>query len=62
MDIYLIRHTRTAAEAGLCYGQTDMALAESFADDMQEVRAKLPAIASDCPIFSSPLTRCLHDR
>ncbi|MGZ8200749.1 MAG: alpha-ribazole phosphatase [Methylosarcina sp.] len=60
MDIYLIRHTRTAAEAGLCYGRTDMALAESFADDMQEVRAKLPAIASDCPIFSSPLTRCLQ--
>jgi alpha-ribazole phosphatase len=60
MDIYLIRHTRTAAEAGLCYGQTDMALAESFAGDIQELRTKLPKIASNCPVFSSPLSRCLQ--
>jgi alpha-ribazole phosphatase len=58
MDIYLIRHTRTAAEPGLCYGRTDMALAESFAEDALELSAKLPKIASDWPVFSSPLSRC----
>ncbi len=60
MDIYLIRHTRTAAKPGLCYGQTDMALAQSFADDARELKQKLPELAPDCSVFSSPLTRCLQ--
>lgn len=60
MDIYLIRHTRTMAEAGLCYGQTDMALAQSFEVEAKELLQKLPELAPDCPLFSSPLTRCLR--
>ncbi|MEC4749291.1 alpha-ribazole phosphatase [Methylomicrobium sp. Wu6] len=60
MDIYLIRHTRTGTEAGLCYGESDVALAESFADDLQTLRQKLPELPADCRVFSSPLTRCLQ--
>ena len=59
MDIYLIRHTRTSSEAGLCYGQTDVALSASFADDRHAVRHKLPELPETCAVFSSPLTRCL---
>jgi alpha-ribazole phosphatase len=60
MDIYLIRHTKTAATPGLCYGQTDIALADSFADDLLHIRNKLPELPSDCPVFCSPLSRCLQ--
>lgn len=58
MDIYLIRHTQTATPGGLCYGQTDVALADSFADELQRLKAKMPALQPDCLVYSSPLTRC----
>ncbi|MGR8941291.1 MAG: alpha-ribazole phosphatase [Gammaproteobacteria bacterium] len=58
MDIYLIRHTRTAAETGLCYGRTDVALADSFAADLETLQQKLPELPADCAVFSSPLARC----
>lgn len=58
MDIYLIRHTRTAAPTGLCYGQTDVALADDFADDLLKLRGKLPDSFTKATLISSPLSRC----
>lgn len=55
MEIYLVRHTQTNTPTGLCYGQTDVLLADSFYDDAREILKKLPANAL---VFSSPLTRC----
>ncbi|WP_432743428.1 alpha-ribazole phosphatase family protein [Methylobacter sp. G7] len=60
MDIYLIRHTQTATDPGLCYGQSDIALAASFADEMGKLHDKLPEFNDNCKVFSSPLTRCLQ--
>jgi alpha-ribazole phosphatase len=60
MDIYLIRHTQTASDPGLCYGQSDIALADSFPDEMADLHNKLPEFDEDCKVFSSPLTRCLQ--
>lgn len=60
MDIYLIRHTKTGTMNGLCYGQSDVALADSFADEARFVREKLPDLSADCLIISSPLTRCVQ--
>ncbi|MDO9169993.1 MAG: alpha-ribazole phosphatase [Methylobacter sp.] len=60
MDIYLIRHTQTATDPGLCYGQSDIALAASFADEMGKLHDKLPEFDDNCKVFSSPLTRCLQ--
>ena len=60
MDIYLIRHTQTAADPGLCYGQSNVALADSFPDEMTDLHQKLPEFEEDCKVFSSPLTRCLQ--
>jgi len=60
MDIYLIRHTQTANNLGLCYGQTDVLLAESYADEMASLHNKLPEFDDDCSVLSSPLTRCLQ--
>lgn len=60
MDIYLIRHSPTVAASGLCYGQTDMALAADYAKAWQTIRQKLPAMAADCLVYTSPLSRCLR--
>lgn len=58
MDIYLIRHTQTATEPGLCYGRTDVPLAASFANDVLAMKAKLPQTSTNCRVIASPLSRC----
>lgn len=60
MDIYLIRHTHTDTKKGLCYGQSNVALSQSFADDALQLLNKLPELKPDCQVFSSPLTRCME--
>ena len=60
MDIYLIRHTKTDTLKGLCYGRSDVALAESFAEEVQQLQRKLPELKPDSLVFSSPLTRCVQ--
>ncbi len=57
MEIYLIRHTTPHIEKGICYGQSDVPLANSFENEWQALKDKLP-IAADV-LFSSPLSRCL---
>jgi alpha-ribazole phosphatase len=58
MDVYLIRHTKTATEPGLCYGRTEVALSGSFAEDACNLITKLPEITRDTTIIASPLSRC----
>jgi alpha-ribazole phosphatase len=60
MDIYLIRHTQTIADPGLCYGQSDIALATSFAEEMAALHDKLPEFSDNLQVYCSPLTRCLQ--
>lgn len=57
MEIYLVRHTQVGVEKGTCYGQTDVPLADSFAEEFEVVRRKLPELGSYV-IYSSPLGRC----
>ncbi len=57
MEVYLIRHTTPAIQSGICYGQSDVGLADSFSDELDTVRAKLPDLR-DAAIYSSPLVRC----
>jgi len=59
MEIYLIRHTHTANDPGVCYGQSDVALADSFETELAVIHNKLPEFNDDCLVFSSPLSRCL---
>ena len=55
MQLYLIRHPTPQVAAGICYGRTDLALAEHVAAAAARVAAQLPA---HLPVFSSPLQRC----
>ena len=55
MHLYLIRHPRPAVAEGLCYGRTDLPLAEHPAACASLLRQQLPP---GLPVFSSPLQRC----
>ena len=59
MDIYLIRHTKTDTLKGLCYGQSDVALAKCFFEEAHQLQQKLPKLKANSLLFSSPLTRCV---
>jgi alpha-ribazole phosphatase len=57
MQLYLIRHTQPAIESGICYGQSDLCLAESFKKELEDVQKKIQAL-KPAAAFSSPLQRC----
>jgi alpha-ribazole phosphatase len=57
MEIYLIRHTSPGVPKGTYYGHTDVPLANTFARDIEAVKAKLPSQFG--AIVTSPLTRCV---
>lgn len=46
-----------AVEKGICYGQTDVPLADSFPEEAEEVKKKLSNYKIDAS-YTSPLTRC----
>jgi alpha-ribazole phosphatase len=56
MEIYLIRHTTPLVEKGICYGQTDLDVTDSFAEEVRLTAAYLPTPIKH--IFCSPLQRC----
>lgn len=55
MEIYLVRHTETICEKGICYGQSDVNIAEPFDAIFNKIISQLP---QEAIIFSSPLKRC----
>lgn len=56
MTLYLIRHTRVQITPGICYGQSDIPLADTFESEAEEILRKLPQ--KGFPVYSSPLSRC----
>lgn len=54
----MIRHTEIDVEPGICYGQSDIDVSDSFREDCELVRSKLFALAEPTVFFSSPLKRC----
>ena len=56
MEIYLVRHTETICEKGVCYGQSDVNILEPFDEIFNKIISELP---SEAIIFSSPLKRCV---
>lgn len=55
--IYLIRHTTPRVEKGICYGATDLPLAESYPGEKADIRRKLNGFSPQM-VFTSPLLRC----
>ena len=56
MLIHIIRHTTPDIAKGICYGQTDLALASSFYEERELLTSKL--LDSYDAIYTSPLQRC----
>jgi alpha-ribazole phosphatase len=56
MEIYLIRHTTPLVAKGVCYGQTDLDVTETFVTEANIIKAHLPSTIQQ--IYSSPLQRC----
>ena len=59
MEVTLIRHTSVAVPKGVCYGQTDVALQESFPEEAARTAEQLKGDAFDA-VFTSPLSRCVR--
>lgn len=56
MKIHIIRHTTPAIAEGICYGQTDLDLADSFEAEKEIIHNKLQ-MPYDV-VITSPLQRC----
>lgn len=57
MTVYLIRHTEVAVGKSVCYGGSDVQLANNYQEQLVLLRKHLPVSDPDV-VFSSPLTRC----
>jgi alpha-ribazole phosphatase len=56
VEIYLIRHTTPNVDPGICYGQADLGLADSFDKEFKMLKCHLPNTFDI--VYSSPLRRC----
>ncbi|NJB83945.1 alpha-ribazole phosphatase family protein [Wenyingzhuangia aestuarii] len=57
MIVYFIRHTTPNIERGICYGQSDIDVADNFEDEANFLLSKLQYVDTDI-VISSPLQRC----
>ena len=56
MEVFVSRHTRVSVPSGICYGQTDVALRETFLEEIDQFKHRIPTDLD--VVFSSPLQRC----
>ncbi len=56
MEIHVIRHTHVAIGKDTCYGQIDVPLADTFTDEANNIKQKLPTDFD--AVYHSPLSRC----
>ncbi|GGX30392.1 alpha-ribazole phosphatase [Aquimarina muelleri] len=57
MEIYLVRHTSPNIEKGICYGQSDIGITNSFASEVEKIHQQIP-VTEISRVYSSPLQRC----
>jgi alpha-ribazole phosphatase len=57
MNLYLIRHTKVNVKPRVCYGQTDVDVAETFLSEAESIKKQIGSTHFD-RIYSSPLKRC----
>ena len=55
MAVVMLRHTTPLVAPGICYGQTDLDVADSFDAEVAQILERVPQIAA---IVTSPLQRC----
>lgn len=58
MEVYLVRHTTPDIAKGICYGQSDIGVTDSFEDEVQQIRDSNLLPKKEYTVYSSPLQRC----
>lgn len=59
MIITLIRHTSVDVPPGVCYGQTDVPLKDTFEQEAAVTKKNLEPLGPFDKVYCSPLTRCV---
>lgn len=57
MEIYLVRHTTPNIEKGICYGQSDLGITNTFESEVATIHTYIP-LKEITKVYSSPLQRC----
>jgi alpha-ribazole phosphatase len=60
MKVTLIRHTSVDVPPGICYGQTDVPLKDTFEQEAAAVAASLLKGEPFDKVYTSPLSRCIR--
>ena len=58
MEIILIRHTTPDIKKGICYGQSNIGVTNTFEEEANLIKKELLHNSSKTIYFSSPLNRC----
>lgn len=58
MEVYLIRHTTPKIAKGICYGQSDIDVQDTFEEELEVIKKSIPLHTDDYEVYSSPLIRC----
>ncbi|PKB17691.1 alpha-ribazole phosphatase [Flavobacterium sp. 5] len=56
MEVYLVRHTETVCEKGICYGQSNVGIRKPYDVIFESIVEQLP---KEAVLYSSPLQRCV---
>ena len=59
MKVHFVRHTSVDVPRGMCYGQTDVPLRPSFAEEAAAVLARVKELQYT-KVYTSPLSRCVR--
>lgn len=57
MEVFFVRHTKPNVKPNICYGQTDVDVMDSFANEAMALKYNIPYSYWD-KVYSSPLLRC----
>ncbi|CAL2079596.1 conserved hypothetical protein [Tenacibaculum dicentrarchi] len=58
MEIILVRHTTPNIEKGICYGQADIGVIDTFLEEVPLILKEVPVNDTETAYYSSPLKRC----
>jgi len=58
-ELILVRHTRVKVDKGICYGQADVPLADSYENELPLIKNQLESINVSA-LYTSPLNRCVR--
>ena len=56
-ELIFLRHTQVKVDKGICYGQADVPLADTYSNELRVIKEQLTTLTI-AATYTSPLTRC----